>query len=288
MCGRRKTRWPNASSEEGFVLLGVMIILFLLTISLSVALPKIATAIQRDRELETIQRGKQYVRAVRLYYRHFGKYPNGLDDLLNTSNLRFLRKRYIDPFTGKDDWRIIHLGQATVPPFGFFGQPLTGAVPPSNNTSTGSLSGDSGTLPQSGCPLGWEQSSSSTQTVPSPVATPDQNAGTISDANSSSASSNQSQSQCSPIADARGVVGGSMVGVGLPFARRSLIAYRKQENYGHWEFVYDPSADRYLLGGSAGANNPATSLPGAGSPTQAPNPNSPFGTIGSPPPSTPQ
>src|SRR6185312_9411445 len=48
-----------------------------------------------------------------------------------------------DPITGKDDWRLIHPGQAKVPPMGFFGQPLAG-VPGAANLGA-HVSGATGT-----------------------------------------------------------------------------------------------------------------------------------------------
>lgn len=111
-------------SEAGFVLLAVIFLCMLLLISLAIAAPKMARSIQRDKELETIHRGEQYRRAIQLYYRKFGRYPTSIDQLLNTNQLRFLRKRYTDPLTGKDDWKPVLFGQAHVRPLGFFGQPL--------------------------------------------------------------------------------------------------------------------------------------------------------------------
>ena len=89
--------------------------LALLMIALPVAAPSIRKEIQRDREVETMHRGKQYIRAIKLYYKKFGSYPPNVDALVKTNNIRFLRKRYIDPITGKDDWKPIQFGQNKAP-----------------------------------------------------------------------------------------------------------------------------------------------------------------------------
>jgi type II secretory pathway pseudopilin PulG len=116
------------SSEEGFILVAVMFLLALLIISMSVAMPKIIASIQRDREVETYHRGMQYRRAVQLYYRKFNRYPPNVEALVKTNNIRFLRKKYIDPITGKDDWKPVMFGQQKTPlAMGFFGQPLGAA-----------------------------------------------------------------------------------------------------------------------------------------------------------------
>jgi len=122
------TRRRAKPSEEGYILVAVMFMLVLLMIAMAVAAPKIAKEIQRDRELETMHRGKQYAHAIKLYYRQFNAYPANVDALVNTNQIRFLRKKYIDPTTGKDEWKVIHVGQNKVPTaFGFFGVPLGGA-----------------------------------------------------------------------------------------------------------------------------------------------------------------
>src|ERR1017187_2440205 len=131
-------------SEEGYMLLAVIFLLALLMISLTVALPKIAKEIQRDRELETMQRGKQYSRAVKMYYKKFGRYPPNIDALVKTSEIRYLRKKYKDPTTGKEEWKPIMLGQNKAPTaMGFFGQPIAGTtmagVGPGGGNSNGIL-----------------------------------------------------------------------------------------------------------------------------------------------------
>ena len=111
-------------SEEGFILVSVMFLLALLIIAMAVAMPKIIADIQRDREVETFHRGLQYRRAVQLYFRKFNRYPPNVEALVKTNNIRFLRKKYVDPITGKDDWKPIMFGQNKAPlAMGFFGQP---------------------------------------------------------------------------------------------------------------------------------------------------------------------
>lgn len=117
----------EADAESGFVLLAVIFLTLLLLITLAIAAPKIAMSIQRDKDMETIHRGEQYKRAIQLYHRQFGRYPTSVDQLVQTNQVRFLRKRYTDPETGKDDWKPVVYGRAHVRPLGFFGQPLSAA-----------------------------------------------------------------------------------------------------------------------------------------------------------------
>src|ERR1700760_1638027 len=124
----------RTDAEDGYLLLTVLVMVFLILLALSVAAPKVAKEIQRDKEQEALQRGLQYRRAIQLYYKKFGAYPSDIKQLEKTNEIRFLRKRYTDPITGKDDWRLIHMGEAKVPPMGFFGQPLQ---PGLSSTSTG-------------------------------------------------------------------------------------------------------------------------------------------------------
>ena len=144
--------------EGGFVLVAVLFLVALILLSLAIAAPKVAVEIRRDKEEEAIHRGSQYVRAIRLYYKKFGKYPDRIEDLESSNNTRFLRKRYADPFTGKNDWRIIHFGEATVAQTGLFGQPIAGtaagaAVGPGIATAPDS-SGLAGASGISGSPAG--------------------------------------------------------------------------------------------------------------------------------------
>ena len=112
--------------EQGFMLIGVIVLVFLVMLALSVAAPKVALNLRRDREVESIHRGNEYIRAIQLYYRKFGRYPGTMDQLVKSTNIRFLRQKYPDPMTGKADWKLIHVGEAKTTVKGFFGQPLAG------------------------------------------------------------------------------------------------------------------------------------------------------------------
>ncbi len=102
----RRTR----RNEAGYVMLTLLFVMALMVIFAAAIVPSITFDIKRDREEEMIHRGVQYSRAIRAYYKKFGRYPTKIEDLENTNNLRFLRKRYKDPLTGKD-FKLLHFGE---------------------------------------------------------------------------------------------------------------------------------------------------------------------------------
>ena len=106
--------------ESGFALLLVFAMAATIALLLYMEMPRVAFERQRDQEALLISRGEQYKRAIQLYFRKFKTYPTSMDALENTNNLRFLRRRYADPLTGKDEWRLIHIG-----PGGVFTDSLT-------------------------------------------------------------------------------------------------------------------------------------------------------------------
>jgi type II secretory pathway pseudopilin PulG len=148
--------------EQGFMLVGLIVAIFFVLLALSVAAPRMAQELRREREVEAVHRGNQYVRAIRLYYRKLGHYPGSMEQLEKTNNIRFLRQQYVDPMTGKADWRLIKVGEAKTTVKGFFGQPLVGLVPglgsAAGNASAGAAG--AGAAGQTGSPSGYGGSSS--------------------------------------------------------------------------------------------------------------------------------
>jgi hypothetical protein len=110
--------------QRGFALLLVFVMAAAIAITLYMELPRVAFEAQRNKEALLIERGEQYQRAIQLYFRKFKKYPAKIEDLEETNQIRFLRKRYIDPMTGKSEWRLIHMG-----PGGVFTDSLTHKPP---------------------------------------------------------------------------------------------------------------------------------------------------------------
>src|SRR5690348_10757586 len=107
-----------------------MLMVVLMTIGALAVAPLITQQVKRDRENELIHRGVQYARGVKRYFKKFGRYPTRLEDLENTNNMRFLRRRYKDPITGKD-FKLVHFGEVQVFPVNNVGTPVgqNGAPP---------------------------------------------------------------------------------------------------------------------------------------------------------------
>src|SRR5579864_4154502 len=100
---------PTRNKEKGFALLFVFLMAAIIALYLYSQLPRVAFESERDKEQVLIDRGEQYKRAIQLYVIAVKKYPAKIEDLENTNEKRYLRQRYIDPMTGKDEWRLIHV-----------------------------------------------------------------------------------------------------------------------------------------------------------------------------------
>jgi type II secretory pathway pseudopilin PulG len=300
--------------EQGFMLVGLIVAIFFVLLALSVAAPKVAQQLRREREVEAVHRGNQYVRAIRLYYRKFGHYPGSIEQLEKTNNIRFLRQRYVDPITDKDDWRLIKVGEAKTTVKGFFGQPLAGLTPglgsaagnasagPAGAAGTGQQSSPYGASSPVGGGLGSPSpttgglGSSSTPTLggnstggatngPTTLGSPD-SSGTGSGPGSTntlgSASGIASQSNGSSMSG-----GAPFVGVGVPKEGDSITILNEQTTYNTWEFIYDPRIEQLYAkgalmgGGASGLGSAAGNSSGFGGTPTAPGsgttPNSGFG-----------
>jgi type II secretory pathway pseudopilin PulG len=105
----RKLASPAHRGQRGYVLITLILLVALLAIGLTALAPLMIQQIKRDREEELIHRGTQYSRAIKHFMKKFSRYPARLEELENTNNIHFLRKRYKDPVTGKD-FKLLHMG----------------------------------------------------------------------------------------------------------------------------------------------------------------------------------
>ncbi|MCU1328655.1 MAG: hypothetical protein JWN34_4025 [Bryobacterales bacterium] len=97
-------------SEGGYALLLVYAMAASVAVMLYMEIPRVAFEAQRDKEQLLIDRGEQYTRAIQLYVRKYNRFPADMQALENTQNVRFLRRQYVDPMTGKNEWRVVHVG----------------------------------------------------------------------------------------------------------------------------------------------------------------------------------
>lgn len=239
-------------SEEGYMLVTVMFILAILMISLTALAPAIKKDIQRDRDVELMHRGKQYARAVKLYYKKFGSYPTSVDLLLKANNQRFLRKKYVDLITGKEQWKIIIVGQQKTPPMGFFGQPLgaagatggsgvTGASSFGNSGSSMFGSGNGGSMFGSSSP--GSSSFSSSPGAPGSSAGP---GGVAAGGAPGASGSTGAQSGADSFGQPATV--GPIMGFSPNSSKESILVYRLKNHYDEWEFLYNPIEEQATQG----------------------------------------
>ena len=95
--------------DSGYALLLILLLAALVAISLYKEIPRIAFESQRQKEQLLMERGEQYKRAVQMFVSANKRWPAKIEDLENMNNRRYLRRRYKDPMTGKDEWRMIHI-----------------------------------------------------------------------------------------------------------------------------------------------------------------------------------
>lgn len=102
--------------ESGFALLMVFVMAAGVAVLLYQQLPRVAFESMRAKEEMLIERGEQYQRAIQLHLNKLKRYPQNIEDLEKAGGTRFLRRRFKDPFTGSDEWRLVHVnavGQLT-------------------------------------------------------------------------------------------------------------------------------------------------------------------------------
>ena len=207
----RKSSRKKKNAQAGYILLVLLLMVALLMLSVTAVAPRVAQEAKRDREAEMIHRGAEYARAIKRFYRKFGRYPATLDQLKETNHIRFLRKAYADPMTQDGKWKLLHPGDVKI----------GGA-----NVGT----------PVSALASKTQQPSGLGQTT-SPTASPTTGTSTFSTSTSTSSTSMTSTATNSQF-------GGMIIGVASTSDQEGIHEFAGSSKYKEWYFVYDPTVDR--------------------------------------------
>jgi type II secretory pathway pseudopilin PulG len=202
--------------QSGYALIVILLLLAMVLISLSVAIPPVLTQAKREKEEELIFRGQQYQRAIGRFFKKFGRYPTKTEELLRTNDRSFLRRPFRDPMMPDGQWRIIRMGPA------------------------GQLIG-SKTVKQTPAKPAEEQKSRRGMFA---GRRPERKASKGSEASDGSENGGASAGSAG--------VGAPIVGVGSNSQESSFRVYEGYSRYDHWEFIYDPS--KQATGLPAGAS----------------------------------
>jgi type II secretory pathway pseudopilin PulG len=134
--GKGRKKWPGdgrpagirsilrpLSGRAGFTYMGMLVIIMIIGITSAVVGQSWKIAAKREKEKELLWRGNQFRLAINRYYQarlkgqaaagapaNASYYPTSLGDLLkdptSPGTVRYLRKIYTDPMTGKADWAL--------------------------------------------------------------------------------------------------------------------------------------------------------------------------------------
>lgn len=237
-------RFRNRGRERGYILLVLLLFVALMSIGFVAMVERLDFQIKRDREEELIHRGVQYSRAVRKFVKKFGRYPSSVEELENTNNIRFLRRRYKDPITGKD-FRVLHNSDLKGVPSSSLGvsvanivqqqppvaramrTPIVNPVVPGGPSADSIQDNDASANPAMGDINGGNtdpNAESSASVAPLP---------------SQEGSGSESGE---PV-----VTVGGVVGVASLSKEKTIRVFNKKDRYNQWEFAYDPTSDKGLL-----------------------------------------
>lgn len=253
--------------ERGYVLLALLLTMAMLVIFAAAIMPTIKFQIERDREEELIHRGTQYSRAIRGYYKKFGRYPVKIEDLESTNNMRFLRKRYKDPTNCAggtcQDFKLLHFGEVRltgammgIPGAQMAGSP--GSVLPTAANGQANVGGNAviaGQVAAMAASGGFgANNNSSFPNNQGAGQTGSDSSTTGGDGSSASGSSGSDNSGGNSGGGTTGSTGGPgagqvfgggpVVGVVSTNKKDTIREFNHKKKYNEWQFIYDPGTDR--------------------------------------------
>ncbi len=262
--------------ERGYALLILLFMVALLSFAAAVAVPRVLVQGQREKEEEMVFRGEQYARAIGLYYKRYGRFPQKMEELVEPkNNIRFLRQLYKNPMRRDGQWRILRvapdgtiLGSMMVRSrLGVIAPAAGGGLLPTSGAGrTGAPQAPPAALPAlpSYPPpqLAPEPSAGEPQQVPQPPGEGEQESAPGETQQPPLEAPPETPAQPEPeaapppppptptpveaevleVTGAR-AIGSGIIGVAGTSYRASIRVYNKGTRYVEWEFLYDPTAE---------------------------------------------
>jgi type II secretory pathway pseudopilin PulG len=247
-------------NQQGYLLLSVMLLIALMLIAMAVEAPRIAQQIQRGKEEELVHRGMEYAKAVKKFRRKMGAFPTSIEQLEDTNHIRFLRKRYKDPITGEDNWKLVHVGEAEIPlPKGNLGTLSTnnpglkgGSGGQTGSSAFGSGSGFGSNGGGGGLSGGGGLGSGG-------GATPSGQTGL-----NPGGGGNLGSLKTSDIGNGQKLGGGGIIGVASVSKKSGIKEFHDSSEYDEWLFVYDPRLEQAAGQNASGKAGIIVAAPSAG------------------------
>jgi type II secretory pathway pseudopilin PulG len=228
----------------------LMLFVALLAIAAGALAPTITFQVRRDREEEMIHRGVQYSRAIRRYVKKTGRYPARLEELENTNNIRFLRKRYKDPITNKD-FKLLHVGEVQLTgAAGIAGAAALGGGAIPGAATVGAMAQGASQLGGAGASsmLGGNTNRAASGGAGSTAGAADDSGQDTSQSKTDSSTTGQSQTNQGDSGgdklSSQVFGGGPIVGVASTSKAQSIREFNHKNHYDKWQFIYDPTMDR--------------------------------------------
>ena len=226
-----RTALLKRPTEQGYILLTLLLMVALMMVFAAAVVPTIEEQINRDREEELIHRGMEYRRAIRAFVKHTGRFPMRLEELQDVNGVRYLRKQYKDPMTGKE-FRLVRAEDVS-------GYRL---LPQSETDQNGNNNGNNADQPDHSDPgasittgLSSQQQSVSQQASPDqPIPPPAPNSGGNSGARAAFGGYTGSSAPSGP---------GVIMGVASKSTKSTIREFDHKNHYNQWLFFYSPIYD---------------------------------------------
>ena len=265
-CNNSRKKSRRRSGKSGYAYVMALFMLLMVIVSSQVILRNIATEARSQREGEVIWRGNQYVRAVKMYYRKTGHFPQSQDDLMTgLPGLHFLRSEAVsDPMNKADGkWRFIYTNNGAIigsVKYGSLQQMALmdmngGQMPGQQNANGNSTSNANGQTSTDNNNSSNSSNTANSMTPGSNAAPAGANGGlgqaglfppqtgqafgtTSGQTNSQLNAANMGPQPTGPVDSP--VFGGQIIGVGSSVDRGSVRVYKGGKKYNEWEFIWNP------------------------------------------------